>query len=145
MPERFVDLGPDGKLVYETDSRGNRVPDFSYAGYQGGGVALPTPPASVTLTPVPGDNTAHVQAAFDKGGVIQLAPGRYKIAGQAPEIDGHVFLSLGERASELSLRPGDLVTARVTGSAEYDLAAEVLRVVQPAYRPPQALKLRVLR
>ena len=72
-----------------------------------------------------------------------LLQGRH--AGQAPEIDGHVFLSLGESASELSLRPGDLVTARVTGSAEYDLAAEVLRVVQPAYRPPQALKLRVLR
>ena len=50
MPERFVDLGPDGKLVYETDSRGNRVPDYSYAGYQGGGIALPTPPASVLYT-----------------------------------------------------------------------------------------------
>lgn len=80
--ERFVDLGPDGKLVYETDSRGNRIPDFSYAGYQGGGVALPEAPATQNLSPVPGDNTAHLQRALDRGGVIQLAPGRYKISGQ---------------------------------------------------------------
>ena len=65
-------------------------------------------------------------------------------AGQAPEIDGHVYLSLGEAASELALRPGDLVSAVVRSSAEYDLAAEVVRVIQPAYRPPQAVKLRVV-
>ena len=71
-----------------------------------------------------------------------LLQGRH--AGQAPEIDGHVYLSLGEAASELVLRPGDLVSAVVRSSAEYDLAAEVVRVLQPAYRPPQAVKLRVV-
>jgi ribosomal protein S12 methylthiotransferase len=71
-----------------------------------------------------------------------LLQGRH--AAQAPEIDGHVYLSLGEGASELSLRPGDLVEAVVKSSAEYDLAAEVTRLVQPAYRPPQAVKLRVV-
>lgn len=65
-------------------------------------------------------------------------------AGQAPEIDGGVFLSLGEGAHDLSLRAGDLVLARVTGSADYDLSAEVERLVQPAFRPPQAVKLRVV-
>ncbi|NMB51455.1 MAG: hypothetical protein GX999_03925, partial [Bacteroidales bacterium] len=29
--------GPDGKLVYVPDSLGNRIPDFSNAGYKGGG------------------------------------------------------------------------------------------------------------
>ena len=71
-----------------------------------------------------------------------LLQGRH--AGQAPEIDGHVYLSLGESVSELALRPGDLVSAVVRSSAEYDLAAEVTRVLQPAYRPPQAVKLRVV-
>jgi hypothetical protein len=28
-------------LIYETDASGNRIPDFSHAGYQGGGVPLP--------------------------------------------------------------------------------------------------------
>ena len=68
-------------------------------------------------------------------------------AGQAPEIDGRVFLSLGEDAADLVLRPGDLVQARVTGSAEYDLAATVESsdaVRQAAYRAPQAVKLKVV-
>ena len=68
-------------------------------------------------------------------------------AGQAPEIDGRVFLSLGEEAADLALRPGDVVQARVTGSADYDLAATVESegaVLQSAYRPPQSIKLRVV-
>jgi ribosomal protein S12 methylthiotransferase len=72
-----------------------------------------------------------------------LLQGRH--AGQAPEIDGQVYLSLGESVSELALRPGDLVSAVVRSSAEYDLAAEVLQVLQPAYRPPQSVKLRVVK
>ncbi len=71
-----------------------------------------------------------------------LLQGRH--AGQAPDIDGQVYLSLGEMGSDLTLRPGDLVSARVTGSADYDLAATVCEVLQPAYRPPQAIKLRVV-
>lgn len=72
-----------------------------------------------------------------------LLQGRH--AGQAPEIDGQVYLSLGEAVSELALRPGDLVSAVVRSSAEYDLAAEVVQVLQPAYRPPQSVKLRVVK
>ena len=72
-----------------------------------------------------------------------LLQGRH--AGQAPEIDGQVYLTLGESVSELALRPGDLVGAVVRSSAEYDLAAEVVRVLQPAYRPPQSVKLRVVK
>jgi ribosomal protein S12 methylthiotransferase len=45
--------------------------------------------------------------------------------GQAPEIDGQVFLTLGpDDAPSI----GSIVRARVTGSAEYDLAAEVVGV-----------------
>jgi ribosomal protein S12 methylthiotransferase len=57
-----------------------------------------------------------------------LLQGRH--AGQAPEIDGHVYLSLGEAAADLSLQPGDMVRARVSGFADYDLAAEVSAVIQ---------------
>jgi ribosomal protein S12 methylthiotransferase len=71
-----------------------------------------------------------------------LLQGRY--AGQAPEIDGRVYLTLGDRAAELVLRPGDLVAAKVTGSADYDLATTVEAMIQPAHRPPQAVKLRVV-
>ncbi len=43
--------------------------------------------------------------------------------GQAPEIDGQVYLSL---TGDVAPRPGDFVRAKVTHSAEYDLAAEVV-------------------
>jgi ribosomal protein S12 methylthiotransferase len=74
-----------------------------------------------------------------------LLQGRH--AGQAPEIDGHVFLSLGESAAEadLSLRPGDLVLAAVHKTADYDLAAEAKSLLQAARRPPQAVRLQVVR
>jgi ribosomal protein S12 methylthiotransferase len=49
--------------------------------------------------------------------------------GQAPEIDGQVYLTLvGDSAPQ----PGDFVRARITHSAEYDLAAEVLDPTTPA-------------
>jgi ribosomal protein S12 methylthiotransferase len=68
-----------------------------------------------------------------------LLMGRH--AGQAPEIDGGVYLALadGVRAP----RQGDLVRARVTGFADYDLAATVEEIVLPT-RVKKSLKLPVL-
>src|SRR5437667_3167181 len=37
----WVYPGSDGRLVYKKDDHGNQIPDFSNAGYGGGGVALP--------------------------------------------------------------------------------------------------------
>jgi hypothetical protein len=78
---QWVYFGPDGKLQYRADERGNRIMDFSHAGYRGGGVRLPSPPASKTLKPVEGDNTPQIQTALDAAGVIQLSPGTYDLAG----------------------------------------------------------------
>src|SRR5258707_4809109 len=66
-PRRFVSQGANNKLVYDTDARGNRIPDFSHAGYQGGGVAIPDAPVRVVVAPAKGeqDNTARIQAAID--------------------------------------------------------------------------------
>src|SRR5262249_43873379 len=59
----FVD--PDGRLQYQTDSQGNRIMDFSFAGYGGGGVSLPYVPVRRTVNPSGEDDTAAVQAAID--------------------------------------------------------------------------------
>jgi hypothetical protein len=64
--------GIDGRLVYVPDPQGNAIPDFSHAGYGGGGVPLPFVPVKETVWPVAGDNTANLQAAIDK--VSALAP-----------------------------------------------------------------------
>jgi hypothetical protein len=64
--------GPDGRLVYVPDDKGNIIHDTSHAGYRGGGVPIPTVPVKDTIWPVPGDNTAHVQAAIDRVSALPL-------------------------------------------------------------------------
>ncbi len=46
---QWVYPGADGKLVYKTTPAGDRIMDFSYAGYMGGGVALPSVPVKRTV------------------------------------------------------------------------------------------------
>jgi hypothetical protein len=62
----LVYTGYDGKLVYIPDAKGNIIPDFSHAGYMGGGVPLPYVPVRETVWPVEGDNSAVIQAAIDR-------------------------------------------------------------------------------
>ena len=62
----------DGKLVYVADSLGNTIPDFSNAGYKGGGVAIPYVPVKEIIWPVKGDNVANVQAAIDRVSAMPL-------------------------------------------------------------------------
>src|ERR1019366_2598448 len=62
----WVHPGPDGRLVYKTTAAGDRIMDFSTAGYMGGGVALPTVPVKRTVQPSGGaDDTAVIQTAID--------------------------------------------------------------------------------
>jgi hypothetical protein len=61
-----VHPGDDGRLVYVSDEQGNTIPDFSHAGYEGGGKPLPTVPIKETVWPVAGDNTSNLQSAIDR-------------------------------------------------------------------------------
>lgn len=80
----------NGLLTYLSDKEHNRIPDFSHAGYRGGGISLPTLPIKITLSPVFGDNSQQIQQAInDVGnfspdengfrGAILLNPGLYQI------------------------------------------------------------------
>ena len=105
-----VSLGEDGKLQYIPDERGNQIPDFSRAGYMGGGVKLPDVPVKLTLEPRPGmvrelaeynpenleaagegDDTERIQKAIDEvsampldengfRGAVLLKRGLYRLA-----------------------------------------------------------------
>ena len=78
--------GTDGRLVYVADSLGNKIPDFSNAGYKGGGVAIPYVAVKETVWPVLGDNSANIQAAIDR--VSALPP-------DASGFRGAVLLRMG--------------------------------------------------
>jgi hypothetical protein len=56
----------NGRLVYKTFKAGDRIMDFSYAGYMGGGVGIPTVPVKKTVLPSGGDDTAAIQNAIDE-------------------------------------------------------------------------------
>ncbi len=83
----------NNKLIYQTGSDGFRMPDFSFCGYQGGGVAIPDVPVKETLKPTgPGDDTERIQKAIDKvaalpigqngfRGAIELKTGTYRVEG----------------------------------------------------------------
>lgn len=87
-----VRIASDGTLEYPEDAEGNRIPDFSHAGYRGGGVPLPEVLVVRSLSPIAGDNTAQIQAALDAvgalpldphtrlRGAVHLAPGVYEIS-----------------------------------------------------------------
>ncbi|HEX2101718.1 MAG TPA: hypothetical protein VHF69_13680, partial [Candidatus Synoicihabitans sp.] len=93
VKERFVTTDARGGLVYRAAERGDRIPDFSHAGYAGGGVPLPVPPIRIVVEPSVGDDGARIQAALDQvaamppdadglRGAVYLAPGRFEVAGQ---------------------------------------------------------------
>lgn len=62
----------DGRLVYTPDSLGNRIVDFSYAGYMAGAQAIPDAPIRVVVPAREGDATARIQAAIDYVGNLPL-------------------------------------------------------------------------
>ncbi len=75
---RWVYRGADGGLVYEADERGNRIPDFSHAGYMGGGVAIPDVPVRVSIEPGEGDDTERIQAAIDQVAGLERGPDGFR-------------------------------------------------------------------
>ena len=79
--------GADGKLVYVADSLGNKIPDFSNAGYKAGGVPIPIVQPKATVWPVPGDNSDHLQKIIDSVSALPLDAFGFR---------GAILLKMGE-------------------------------------------------
>lgn len=83
----WVFLGSRKTLAYKTLETGDKIMDFSHAGYMGGGVSLPSVPVKITVKPLSGDNTDNIQQAIDDvskmemvngfRGAVLLAPGTF--------------------------------------------------------------------
>ena len=63
---QWVSLNANGKLTYKTLEKGDKIMDFSYAGYMGGGVKLPEVPVKMTVSPGSGDDAKVIQDAIDQ-------------------------------------------------------------------------------
>ncbi|HLQ51720.1 MAG TPA: hypothetical protein VK129_09500, partial [Terriglobales bacterium] len=87
----WVLFGDNHRLQYHQDANGNRIMEFSNAGYAGGGVPLPSAPVQATVNPSGGDDTAAIQSAIDTvsalpldsngfRGTVQLSPGIFNVS-----------------------------------------------------------------
>jgi hypothetical protein len=125
--DSWVSQDPSGHLVYRSLPQGDRIVDFSYAGYMGGGVPLPHVPEAVMVVPSGADDTAAIQQAIDQvsnlplkngfRGAVVLAPGKFLCSGQ-----------LNISASGVVLRGNGPVTAsttiKMTGDPHVAIAIE---------------------
>ncbi|MEU8976859.1 peptidoglycan-binding protein [Streptomyces monashensis] len=144
-------LSYSGKhLVYGHDAQGNRIPDYSYAGYEGGRVALPAVPTKVTVPAPHGtDDTATVQSAIAKvsalpldangfRGAVQLAPGTYRIAGTLRiNASGVVLRGAGPdaKATTLQAEGADARTLLTIGGTSKYTVVGAKQAVTDSYVP----------
>jgi hypothetical protein len=99
-----------GKLAYKPQSaKGDRILDFSYAGYMGGGVALPVAAVKQTVSPSGGDDTSAIAAAIAAvsalpmtnglRGAVLLTAGTFNVSGSlAISASGVVLRGSGSAA-----------------------------------------------
>jgi len=128
-----------GRLHYATDPAGNRIIDYSWAGYEGGGVPLPKVAPRVTVQPSGADDTAAIQAAIDtvsarqpdrRGfrGAVLLAPGSFNISATLHITTSGVVLAgsgSGTNGSVLTMTGSQFTLLAVSGSGSYTRGASV--------------------
>ena len=84
--------GTSGRMIRQPDALGNRVLDYSGAGYKGGTVPIPIVTVKTNVSPVAGDDGASIQGAINYvaalpldangfRGAVLLSAGEYQIAG----------------------------------------------------------------
>jgi hypothetical protein len=94
-PTATVRADQDGRLAYTADATGNRVIDFSTAGYAGGNEAIPFVPVKITVEPDGKHDRERIQAALDCVADLPRAAGGFR---------GAVLLKPGRWLIDTSLR-----------------------------------------
>jgi len=145
LDQQWVALGGTGKLEYKTTAKGDRIVDFSYAGYMGGGVAIPTPPVKKEVAPSDGDDTAAISAAIDEvaalplvqgfRGAVLLKPGNFHcdktitiekdgvvLRGSGSGKDGTVIEMTGEPHTALMIEGPDMSFPKETAGNTFAIA-----------------------
>jgi hypothetical protein len=129
-------------LAYKKLPTGDTIPDFSYAGYKGGGVALPSVAVKKTLSPSGGDDTAAIQQALDEisgmelvngfRGALQLAPGIFHCSQTiAVRQSGVVLRGSGDRSTVLELTPEPHLGLAIRGETSVEPLGSPVRIVDP--------------
>lgn len=167
-PTPSIRSGDANALVSIPDASGNRVIDFSHAGYGGGGEPIPlvstkitvAPSASASPTSAP-DDRARIQAALDavarlpRGpdgfrGAVLLKPGRYKIHGTLRlNASGVVLRGSGQGEHEndpaatvlVSARPSRRTLIEISGRGDRTDVAATRQAIADTFVPVGATRL----
>nr|WP_249665364.1 DUF6298 domain-containing protein [Mucilaginibacter sp. Bleaf8] len=156
-PQPPIAQDKSGKLVYTTDAKGNRVPDFSYCGYMASEQAIPNVPVRVVVPVKPGDATWRIQAAInyvaglpaDKNGIkgaVLLQKGIYEVQGSLKLNASGVILrgnGMGEDGTTLIAAGKDRETfIRIEGKNDKQVTEPVK--IADAYVPVNATTAQVV-
>jgi hypothetical protein len=140
---------PTGKLAYKPlSAKGDRILDFSYAGYMGGGVALPVAAVKQTVNPSGGDDTSAIANAIaavsalplQNGlrGAVLLTTGTFTVSGSlAISASGVVLRGSGSGAGgtvvNVTGTPRSLLSVSGSGSPLIDATSTT--AITDAYVP----------
>ena len=145
IDRQWVAAGSNGKLEYKATPKGDRIMDFSHAGYMGGGVALPVLPVRKEIAPSGSDDTAAIQAAIGEvsalplvngfRGTVLLKPGKFRCAieiilthdgvvlrGSGSGKDGTLIEMTGEPHTAFSIEGPELSFPKETPANTFPIA-----------------------
>lgn len=145
-----------GHLAYTLDSLGNRIPDFSYCGYQAGEQAIPNVTIQVVVPTQNGDATLRIQSAIDYvsslpldkngfRGTVLLEKGTFKVAGNLRIATSGVVLrgsGMGESGTAV-IGTGTSRENLITVSGKNDKKMDSKIRITNVYVPVNAVKFRV--
>jgi len=155
-PPKPIFKGKEGKMAYTADDQGNRIPDFSYAGYMAGEKTIPTAAIKIIVPAMEGDATPYIQRAIDMvstmqpgkdglRGAVLLEKGTYQVAGTLKIAASGVILrgsGMGENGTKIFATGLDRIgVIRFLGKNDKIQAAAV--AVTDAYVPVNALQFTV--
>jgi autotransporter-associated beta strand protein len=152
-PSSWVYSGADGTLQYQATAAGDKILDFSGAGYMGGTQNIPLAPVVLTLNPTgtSADDTSRIQAAIDQvssmplinglRGAILFTAGTYNISstlnidasgvvlrGQGQGPTGTLFYSTGTTMY-------NVISAKPTGSTSFSAVSGTTSTIADSYVP----------
>jgi autotransporter-associated beta strand protein len=146
----WVNLAPDGRLIYARDSLGNRVPDFGDTGYKAEREPIPEAPVKVTLSPVDGDDRVAIQAAISQvaampadangiRGAILLTAGEYQLSSTL-NLNASGVVLRGEGASDTGTRlratdPRQYTLVNIAGTGSRSTVSNTTKNITDKYVP----------
>jgi hypothetical protein len=137
-------LDSSNQLVYRTLPHGDRIVDFSYAGYMGGGVPFPRVPVVRTIEPSGNDDSGAIQRAINEvsglplknglRGAVLLTPGTF-LCNQTLYIAVSGVVLAGSGATEggttLKLTGEPHTAIAITGAQQIQVLGHPAHIVEP--------------